>query len=815
MPCIRSVTRMMFFVAAMLMLIAASGADAQPSRPAAPRADAFMVEHRAARRTQPRGVTLTIRFAAGRREFVQGEVIPLELVFACAAPCGYKANAASYDRSGQLDIDDYHIDRGDGAVDPLADYFYSGVSGFIGGGMSSDADLDQKPFRITRELNEWYRFDEPGRYRLYVTSNRVSKKRDLYRLPARSNSLVIASNIIEFDVTPPVPAWTARKLAEATAALDAPAKTNYGSGDERRRAACRALRFLGTRAAAREMIARWRGEENGCDLEFSFGLIGSPHQSFVIEEMERRLIAPDQPVTPGYLYTLSLLSVLDNPTVRLPLFPEENSEAAKAWQAQAEKQRAVFDVTRDRYAARLAEAVASKTEAARAVSIDTLLGYESNASSATRATPWRRKLAATLPDVFFALPPQTQTSLLGYRWHSIASTAMLPVLRRVYEDDSPRTGRELRGFALLRLYRMTPGEGRDLMIEEIGRRRPRVDFSVLDRLPDETLPELDDRLATNMERSVVGGENIIGIAEPGQHAEPTEYVDYPELHIRLVERYATAAVSPRVRALFEKRGVGSWACAPQAALLAYFLRVEPVTGEALLRQALTSRQHTRCYPSVLKDVASLYATAELEEVASDALTDPDPEVVAGAAAVLGEHGSAAAEDRLWRRLEEWHGEWSGRVAEIDKYQPGVPAFGAPPAAAQVSIENALVTALGSARSWVLDAERAKRLRALVLTPTGKQRLTEFAEADESVISIYHNPDDDYVASLSVAQYRSRSIEAFKEKLAQYPAGTVFVWAGSGRDDKEDARLYGEIKQHVGRLGMKLAPNNSPKDAARE
>lgn len=81
--------------------------------------------------------------------------------------------------------------------------------------------------------------------------------------------------------------------------------------------------------------------------------------------------------------------------------------------------------------------------------------------------------------------------------------------------------------------------------------------------------------------------------------------------------------------------------------------------------------------------------------------------------------------------------------------------------------------------------------------------------------MYRSPDDDYVASLSVAQYRSRSTEAFKEKLAQYPAGTVFVWAGSGRDDKEETRLYAEIKEHVERLGMKLAADNSPQDAACE
>ncbi|MEZ4223425.1 MAG: hypothetical protein R3B13_20935 [Polyangiaceae bacterium] len=54
-------------------------------------------------------------------------------------------------------------------VDPLYDYYHSQM-GFAGGGLRTMPVLGEKPHTMRFELNEWRRFDVPGRYRVYVVS---------------------------------------------------------------------------------------------------------------------------------------------------------------------------------------------------------------------------------------------------------------------------------------------------------------------------------------------------------------------------------------------------------------------------------------------------------------------------------------------------------------------------------------------------------------------------------------------------------------------------------------------------------------------
>jgi len=39
--------------------------------------------------------------------------------------------------------------------DPLADYYESGLFGFMGGGLGGEHALDQTPYVVALELNEW------------------------------------------------------------------------------------------------------------------------------------------------------------------------------------------------------------------------------------------------------------------------------------------------------------------------------------------------------------------------------------------------------------------------------------------------------------------------------------------------------------------------------------------------------------------------------------------------------------------------------------------------------------------------------------
>ena len=118
-------------------------------------------------------VTLTLRLDSDQRQFRPGEVIPIELEFDSSIPKRFIVDNATYDHSGRLSIDDYRIEPNDAVTDPMLDYFGS-IGGWMGGGLTSFGRLGEKPFTVRVDLNEWFRFDRPGIYRVTVTSHRVS-----------------------------------------------------------------------------------------------------------------------------------------------------------------------------------------------------------------------------------------------------------------------------------------------------------------------------------------------------------------------------------------------------------------------------------------------------------------------------------------------------------------------------------------------------------------------------------------------------------------------------------------------------------------
>ena len=134
-------------------------------------ADPFLATQQEGVAKNAKALTFTIRLKDNKDVFQQGEIIRVELSFSSALPKTYELDGATYDRGGRLNIDSYRVDRPDGAVDPLRDQEPSGD-----GGLRSIPILGEKPYTIIRDLNEYLRFDKPGKYRLYVVTHRVERE---------------------------------------------------------------------------------------------------------------------------------------------------------------------------------------------------------------------------------------------------------------------------------------------------------------------------------------------------------------------------------------------------------------------------------------------------------------------------------------------------------------------------------------------------------------------------------------------------------------------------------------------------------------
>lgn len=253
----------------------------------------------AASRSSELSLHLTLK--NGQKVFREGEIITLTAEYRACGKRKYSLNTKNYDRMGRLEgMEVFHIEPNNG-VDPLTDYFNSGTM-LDGGGLYSDQDLNEKPFAINLELNEW-RSLPPGTYQLSITGHRVSAKNEKNPIALDGKPFPLNSNAVKFQVVKADAEWQAAALSTAITALDSPVST-----ENDKRHAVRVLRFLGSEASTRELARRY-GTEKDINGERMFGLFGSPFRALAIEAMQTEIKNPLHSITREFVDTLVFLEM--------------------------------------------------------------------------------------------------------------------------------------------------------------------------------------------------------------------------------------------------------------------------------------------------------------------------------------------------------------------------------------------------------------------------------------------------------------------------------------------------------------------------
>jgi len=731
----------------------------------------------------PPGVSLTLSLPPGRTQFRQGEVIPLTATFASRLPKAYRLNTGPGDRELPWNSDAFQVDDTTGAVDPLAAYYAHELpQGFSGGGPHFQ-DLAAQPVPIPYALNEWLRFEAPGHYRVYLTSGRVINAGGPRQEPFLFHGRTMASNAVDLEVLPPDPVQDAQALQQALPLFNADGFDPRVQQDKA--AAVRTVRFLGTRDAARAMVARYGQFTDYEQLNYfayrhtRLGLYGFPQPSVVIQEMERKLIDPDFPIFLIFLEDLAWTQFFAIYPQPVPPYNAADPLKAHQWYAVRSHLSTVLAALTEQNRQTLALTVDLKRGKARAISLSALL----HADYAHPNTAEYEAVARALAPVFDDLTLEEQNNLLGYDlWCKINAPVLPPILRRLlakppsaYRDGAPGyEAVQLNSLALRRLMELSPAEGRALLLTEIKSRHPRVDLPTLCSLPDRPLPALDAVLAADLESCL--------------HND-SEWPSAPHL----VERYATRAILSRVKAAYRSDG-GEWGGDTQSSLLAYFLRMDHPYGLEQMRRALASREKSGWYRSVLSDVAALAPGPDIERLAVAHLHDPDIGVEADAVKTLGAYGSPAAEAPLWARMREWHRQWAGKAAQI------TPEVG--------QLEYVLSFALATSPGWLADRAKLQALENLCVTPGARSNMAGLVKEWAAPISItYMGERDDW----SVVQYRQiSSLAALESKLAQFPRGTRFRLAHWNFPSRaEQTRAFGRLKPFLAARGMRLEEEPLP------
>jgi hypothetical protein len=708
--------------------------------------------------TAPSDVKLTAAVHGGQTTFRVGEVIPLELSFTSTAPGKYQFDNASYDRSGRLNSETFSVEPKSGWDDPLELYFRS-YAGFMGGGLRGIETLASKPAVVHLELNEWVRFKEPGRYRITITSSRVSKNgAPLFQ------GINVTSNQLTLTIASPMKEWQDSTLRTAIAVLDIPPPTGPVRLDQPdpRREAAKTLRYLGTPAAARAMARRITG--SGWDWDFKLGLAGSPSKDDGLDEMKTLLVDPKFPVVDLFLDAMSVIAVSD--------------DAGEDRPAQKEK-------AEEQFRQELALAVSDKEGKARAVSANTVI-EEFAARSHSLPADITRSLTRELIANFDDLPIDKQVELVQYRWSALDHAEMLPLLRTLAQQyhDFPEM-REMNAYqsnnlsasALQHWYEIAPEEARPVVLQEIVRPKPRFNSSVLGILPDKELPEVEQILV--------------------DHLSVHQNYEINANLASLIERYATPAVEARVTNFLDPI-LGKEACAVQDPMLAYVLKVDPEGARPRIETAMSARgeDFSACNHMLLTEVAQLQDDPLLQEIAIKSLDDSDPQVVASAAAYLKDYGSASAEDALWSRFIAWSEHWKGREGEFQ---------GAAGQRSDRQFEpmagSNLMQALAAGQGWLPDEAKLRRLVDLSIGPDQRR------EAEENLRVWKRRPwSIQFIPAgkgqVEIAQYRAPSLQAAKDKLAQFPRGSAFEWADVGQDEGEQ-KAFQEISRFASERGFTL------------
>lgn len=742
--------------------------------------------------------------AGGVTTFHRGERIPLTLEFWSDAPDKYKLNGATYDRSGRLPTEQFVLDRND-VVDPCADYFFSGVMNGMAGGLRGTPVLDAKPYKIELDLNDWFRFDAPGTYRLYLKSHRLSRERN----PGESGNRVIqfaaVSNVLELQIVPDDAAWAESKLRSLEAVLEQPEPEMPKPGgppvawnplENPWRSARRDLRYLATPGALALSFreARKRGESPDTLL-----LLGCRDREQAVAAFDRYLADRTTPIRIGDIRLRALFTFLRKEApAPLPVYSWQiptTAEPRKIWAEAEARQKRFADVVKAE-AIRLIPVASSKDAAARRISGEAIAGVapaEARAALLVLTDDYGLSRAELIAG-FASFPAEQQSELLGKKWDLVRGPEMIPALRAVIDRVEPGSlpqdalgiqawGGEggVGSVALRRLSELAPEDAQRIVAKDIASGRPRFAGFAVREIDERDLPEADAVFA----KWLAAGE--FGV-------------------LPLIGKFGTAKLADEMRKRYLAE---SWPCAEETAFLIYFVRKlpasEPESAGELLQRALNDRAQRGCHRSLLSQLARTVWNPVLEKQAIASLDDPDPETVGSAVQALSARGSAAMEPFLWKRLEQWSEKWRGRTSEFD-VQPITGRLPNP----ESRLGAVLFRAIASAKSWLLDDQRRQRLRVLCLDEACRQEWAPPRPADPLKIDV-SNGGEIYPAAFRVDGYQASTLGALKEKLLQYPAGTQFRWCpqafnpfdGFSPGQRED--MYRELKPLLAARSLAIEP----------
>jgi len=288
---------------------------------------------------------------------------------------------------------------------------------------------------------------------------------------------------------------------------------------------------------------------------------------------------------------------------------------------------------------------------------------------------------------FEGLTVFAQENLLEQHWNLLRDPVLIPTLKRLL-TSTDRMTQGIHRSLLKRLIDLSPDEARPFVIREIN--WPVVDPEVLGALPDQTLPEVDQPLLSQLRALVKLGRN-------GEF--------FFTQKVAVAVRYATSNIYPDMLALYNDNAK-QLSFSARASLLAYLAKQNERDTLPLIEQALTELSADQEF-DFLPELTKLYYSDAIAAILRKRLESDEPGIASHIAYLISQRGTADDQKILEARLERWRKEWSTRQVEADTNQQG-------------RIESELVSGLMRAKAWHLSPERMTELQQSCVTKICKQ-----------------------------------------------------------------------------------------------
>ncbi len=709
-------------------------------------------------------VHVTLRIASEKQRFHIGELVPLEMVFT-AEGADYSVITMDRDRDGRrIDCDKFHFSPAAGFSDPLQPYLNVLPQNTMGPSTWSSRMAAGQPQVVTLTLNDWFRFEAPGHYRLSIETNRVS----LWGVDGSWKGRVpLVTGEIEFEVIAADPAWQAEQLTEIRTELDhAFPRSDFGVLDPAAFHAIERLRHLDTPESSRELARRLRGENVLMDRECLQGLLTSRAREVAVDEANHLLAQPDFPVSERFLNALCWLLV--------------NPEAGR-WPEQHNEYQEAMARTRQQ----LTNQLAKKRGYALAISLDTLLEAPTRRLT-ERLDPESRKI---LISVFDMLPADKQELWVSREWPRVEDPSWIPVLKRLstltidvhFPINTKIFGLlSISSAALKRWYELDPTTARPVVLSEITRAEPRYDANQLGFLTDATLPEAQQAIA----------EHLVAATDP--------YVqrNLSGLLARYADFRAAAAILQALNSDPKKLD-----CLAQVNVAGWLLKTSAPGAPALL-----DRVFKGCGETVFQQIGNIVEKDEnVERLAIRELDNSNLMVAVQALRYIRDYGSARSEQPVWDRFMRWKDKWRNRMSELESHgqQPD-------PLILERDLGMELPQVLAHARGWLADETKLRNILATTTSESARMNLDVCLQtANQRPVQISYSGVG--LGAFTVACYQLVSVQALKDKLLQFPRGTIFIWndTRSPYFDLLDETIGQQIAEWAAAHGQQITLAPSP------